>query len=220
MCSKILLANTTGKDTGPSTGATSRLSGVHPLQACFRDNVLAPLGDRLNGRIAPKVFQSAIDMPWFGSACAKALVRRSEVEAVLIVPGAAGLRKLFDLPWLPFYLIAVYMFHPGLGGIAFAGALVMTTVTMASELMAQRLTLATNRAFVARNRTVISNARSAELLMAMGFASDAARWLVTYENRPDGDYTTIHGSVDGELKAEIRLSFKGTHDLRDLNLNL
>ncbi len=127
---------------------------------------------------------------------------------------------MFDLPWLPFYLIAVYMFHPGLGGIAIAGALVMTTVTIAAELMAQRLTMATNRALVARNSTVVSNARSTELLMAMGFASGAARWLVTYENRPGGDYTTIHGSVDGEFKAEIHLSLRGTHDLKDLNLNL
>jgi ATP-binding cassette subfamily C protein len=40
--------------------------------------------------------------------------------------GSPGLVALFDLPWVPVFLVFVYMLHPYLGALTVAGAVVST----------------------------------------------------------------------------------------------
>src|SRR5215212_9794856 len=83
-------------------------------------------------------------------------------------PGA-----LFDLPWMPIYLAFVYFLHPLLGALTFGGAFILTVLTVVSEIMTKRLHASTRAAALARNTIADSNARNADVLKAMGFASRA-----------------------------------------------
>ena len=87
--------------------------------------------------------------------------------------GSQGPVALFDLPWMPLYLIFVYMLHPYLGALTFAGAFVLSMLTIATELMTRRLASSTHQAAIARNAIANFNARNAEILKAMGFAGRA-----------------------------------------------
>ncbi|WP_133123899.1 hypothetical protein [Phyllobacterium zundukense] len=134
------------------------------------------------------------------------------------VPGRQGPIALFDLPWLPLFLIAVYAFHdePAL----IIAALTMAIIVVAAELITLRLTAVSNQAITSHISLLQSYERNADLLESMGFASSEARWVVTYEHRSDGPYTVIHGSVKGDVEAQFVLSIKGTHDVADLHKNL
>jgi Ca2+-binding RTX toxin-like protein len=44
--------------------------------------------------------------------------------------------------------------------------------------------------------------------------------IVTHETRADGDYTVVHGSVDGDADAEFRINIAGTHNLTSTDFNL
>jgi Ca2+-binding RTX toxin-like protein len=50
--------------------------------------------------------------------------------------------------------------------------------------------------------------------------SGPAQLAVTHENRADGDYTVVSGSVDGDGTAEFRLNIKGNHNLTNSDFNL
>ena len=80
---------------------------------------------------------------------------------------------MFDLPWMPIYLAFVYFLHPLLGALTFAGAFVLTVLTIVSEVLTKRLSVDTRKAAIARNTIADSNARNAEVLKAMGFAGRA-----------------------------------------------
>ena len=93
--------------------------GLYLFQGMFdviRSQVLVRMGARLDRRIAPLAHQVAIDMPRFGFSTAEALERGRDVDTVRGFLGSQGPIALFDLPWMPLYLVFVYMLHPWLGG--------------------------------------------------------------------------------------------------------
>ncbi len=150
--------------------------GLYMFQGLFdiiRSQVLVRVGARLDRKISPIAHQVAIDMPRFGFSTAEALERGRDVDTVRGFLGSQGPVALFDLPWMPLYLIFVYMLHPYLGALTFAGAFVLSILTIVTELMTRRLASATHQAAIARNAIADSNARNADILKAMGFAGRA-----------------------------------------------
>ena len=68
-------------------------------------------------RLAHRV---AIDMPRFGFSTSEALERGRDVDTVRGFLGSQGPAALFDLPWMPIYLVFIYFLHPMLGALTFA----------------------------------------------------------------------------------------------------
>ena len=190
------------------------------LQAFVASRVLTSLVSRIDQLITFKAHQTMISMPGFGFANAESLERKSNEGAACNVPGRKRPAALFDLPWLPLYLVAVYAFHDDLGLAAVVGALAMVAIAITAEFVTMRLTTAGNQAITSHISMLQACQRNAGLLECMGFASSKAHWVVTYECRPDGSYTVIHGSVEGDVNAQVVLSIKGTHDIADLCKNL
>src|SRR5581483_3166797 len=139
----------------------------------FRTQVLIRVGARLDRKIAPLAHRVAIDMPRFGFSTSEALERGRDVDTVRGFLGSQGPSALFDLPWMPVYLVFVYLLHPLLGALTLRGAFVLACLTVLSEILTKRLHASTRNAALARNTIADSNARNAEVLKAMGFASRA-----------------------------------------------
>jgi ATP-binding cassette subfamily C protein len=74
---------------------------------------------------------------------------------------------------MPLYLAFVYFLHPLLGALVLGGAVVLTLLTIATEIMTRRLAGSTHQAAIERNAIADSNARNAEILKAMGMAKRA-----------------------------------------------
>lgn len=150
--------------------------GLYMFQGGFdvvRSQILVRVGARLDKKIAPLAHRVAIDMPRFGFSTSEALERGRDVDTVRGFLGSQGPAALFDLPWMPIYLAFIYFLHPLLGALTFAGAFVLTVLTIVSEIMTKRLHGSTRKAAVVRNTIADSNARNAEVIRAMGFAGRA-----------------------------------------------
>lgn len=150
--------------------------GLYLFQGLFdviRSQVLVRVGARLDRRIAPLAHQVAIDMPRFGFSTSESLERGRDVDTVRGFLGGQGPTALFDLPWMPLYLAFVYFLHPLLGALVLGGAVVLTLLTIATEIMTRRLASSTHQAAIERNAIADSNARNAEILKAMGMAKRA-----------------------------------------------
>ncbi|GGH19475.1 type I secretion protein [Alsobacter metallidurans] len=150
--------------------------GLYLFQGGFdiiRSQVLVRVGARLDQAIAPIAHRVAIDMPRYGFSTSEALERGRDVDTVRGFLAGQGPAALFDLPWIPIYLAFVYALHPWLGALTFAGAFVLTLLTLAGEIGCRRLNATTRQTGIARNNVAECNARNAEVLKAMGFASRA-----------------------------------------------
>ncbi|MFD1327187.1 type I secretion system permease/ATPase [Mycoplana ramosa] len=152
--------------------------GLYLFQGLFdiiRSQVLIRVGARLDKKLAPLAHEVAVDMPRFGFSTAEALERGRDVDTVRGFLGSQGPIALFDLPWMPLFLVFVYILHPFLGALTIGGAFVLTMLTIATELMTRRWNKALHEAVINRNTIADSNARNADILKAMGFARRAVQ---------------------------------------------
>lgn len=150
--------------------------GLYLFQGCFdviRSQVLVRVGARLDKDVAPLAHRVAIDMPRFGFSSTEALERGRDVDTVRGFLGSQGPAALFDLPWIPLYLAFVYFLHPWLGALTLAGAVVLTLLTILSEVLARSLSGSSRQAAITRNAIAESHARNAEVVRAMGFSGRA-----------------------------------------------
>lgn len=181
--------------------------GLYLFQGAFdviRSQVLVRVGSRLDKKIAPLAHRVAIDMPRFGFSTSEALERGRDVDTVRGFLGSQGPTALFDLPWIPIYLAFVYFLHPLLGALTLGGALVLTVLTVLSEILTKRLHASTRSAAIARNTIADSNARNADVLKAMGFADR----VVGRFNAANGEHLQLQSrtnDISGTIAALSRV---------------
>ena len=170
----------------------------------LRSQILVRVGGRLDRQISPLAHRVVVDMPRFGYSTAEALERGRDVDTLRNFMGSQGPIALFDIPFMPVFLIFVYLLHPLLGALTLGGMVVLTILTVITEIMTRRLTSATQQAAVFRNGIAKSNASNAEVIKAMGFASSAvARY--TLANRDHLDLHTRANDISGTFGAISRV---------------
>ncbi|KRE14438.1 type I secretion protein [Bosea sp. Root483D1] len=141
----------------------------------IRSRVLSRIGARFDHEVAPIAHRVTIDMPRFGFSTTEALERGRDVDTVRSFLGGQGPGALFDLPWIPIYLGFIYLLHPWLGALTLGGAVVLSLLTLASEIVARRIAGEARQSALGRSTIAESNARNAEVLKAMGFAGRATQ---------------------------------------------
>ncbi len=84
---------------------------------------------------------------------------------------------LLDTPWLPFYVLLIYIFHPLLGVVATIGMLLMVVLTWLNEKLSKKTLEAMQESTRAAGRYIDTSLRNAEAVKAMGMRpAIVARW--------------------------------------------
>jgi PrtD family type I secretion system ABC transporter len=192
----------------PTLLALSALAiGLYVFQGVFetiRSQILVRVGANMDRQLAPLAHKVAIDMPRFGFSTSESLERGRDVDTVRGFLGSQGPMALFDLPWLPLYLIFVYALHPYLGALVIGGAFVLSMLAILTELLTRKLAGATHQAVMARNAISDSNTRNAEVLRAMGFSGRAVDRF-TDANKDHLALQTRANDLSGTLSAVSRI---------------
>lgn len=175
----------------PTLAALSVLViGLYLFQGVFdviRSQLLVRMGARFDRMLAPIAHRVSVDMPRFGFSTGEALERGRDVDTIRTFMGSQGPVALFDLPWVPLYILFVYFLHPVLGAVTLGGAITLALLTVWTELRSRKLATAAQQAQLARNAVADSNARNADIIKAMGFSSRA----VSRFNTANQDHLTL-----------------------------
>jgi PrtD family type I secretion system ABC transporter len=171
----------------PTLVALSALAiGLYLFQGMFdilRSQILVRIGARLDARLAPMAHSVVIEMARYGYSTSEALERGRDVDVVRGFLGSQAPVAFFDLPWMPLFLGFVYLLHPMLGLVTMAGAVVLMSLTVATELLTRRPGKETHQAAVLRSTLADSHARNADILRAMGFGGRAVARFETANAR-------------------------------------
>jgi ATP-binding cassette subfamily C protein len=104
-----------------------------------------------------------------------------DLEAIRGFLSGPGAIAIFDMPWLPIYLLACYLFHPWLGYAAMLAATLLIGLTALTDLLSAG---PTRRAFEAQSRrnSLADNAqRGSEAIRAMGMLpAFTERWQAAH----------------------------------------
>jgi len=142
-----------------------------------RGRIMARIGARIQDRLDRRVFSAALRRLTLQPGDPVALAAQRDLEAVQRLWASPVLLAIFDIPWTPFFIAAIFIFHPLMGWLAVAGGIILVIVT----IMNQRMTLGplqrTNAATLRAEMMSDAIKQEAELVQALGMTEAAFdRW--------------------------------------------
>ncbi len=141
---------------------------------------------RIMGRVAAR-FQAALDLRVFDAVLRRAAVQNDELaqtglrdlESVQRLMSSPVLMAFFDIPWTPFFIVAIMIFHPWMGYLAIVGGAILIVVTLINQIVSKTPTQKSNSAVMQAERTSDQIRSEAEMVQALGMREDAfKRWMV------------------------------------------
>ncbi|QIB64748.1 type I secretion system permease/ATPase [Kineobactrum salinum] len=140
-----------------------------------RGQILLRLGLRL---------QLLLDQRVFGLSFREALYTGGKAAQGQALTDLAGLRQyiagsgpvaLFDAPWLPVYLLVLYLLHPLFGLVALVSAAVLLGLALLNANLSRAPLQEAGAASLDSNAFVVKNLRNAEVVESMGMLADVRR---------------------------------------------
>ena len=152
----------------------------------IRSRILVRVGASLDQSISERVYDSLVRLPLKAGNRGDGLQSLRDLDNVRSFLSGMGPIALFDLPWIPLYLIICFEFHTLIGLTALFGAIVLCTLTLLTEIYSRKPGKETAGLSVSRIGLAESSRRNAEALVAMGMARRlAARWSETNQKYMD-----------------------------------
>ena len=146
----------------------------------LRARILVQAGLRMDANLNERVLSAAfrLNLRQTGANAGQALGDLTTVRQFLT---GNGLLAFFDAPWVPIFIIVIFLLHPMLGWVSLAGGLLLIGLTYLTEWATHKPLESANGVGVAANQFATNSFRNAEVIEAMGmFAALRQRWYALH----------------------------------------
>ena len=131
-----------------------------------RGRFLLRVGNWLDHRLSDEIIASALGARLAGlSGSAQSLRDLATVRGTLSSP---AINAFVDAPWVPAFILIIWLMHPLLGLIALVAALILAAVALTNEILSRQALSRAGRLSLAATQSVDSALRNAEVIQAMG----------------------------------------------------
>lgn len=191
---------------------TAMAAGLLLLMAVLdliRAHILIQAGLQVDERLNTQVFSAVFDQTLQGGRGQRVQALR-ELDSLRHFLSGPGPSTCFDTPWVPLYLVVVFLFHPALGAVALVGAVALFGTALLNEMMTRRpLQSATMQAADAGGFAE-TTLRNAEVLQAMGMLpSIRKRWLERHARALEyQSLASKHGAALTSLSKFLRITLQ------------
>lgn len=131
-----------------------------------RGQVMQRAAAWIESRVAPEGFERALESQLRGRPYRMEALR--DLGMCRSWLGSPGALAVYDVPWVPIYLGAIFVLHPILGCIALGGAVLLFCLTLLNEFTTSSLLRQASTAAMASQRRADAVARNAEVIDSMG----------------------------------------------------
>jgi ATP-binding cassette, subfamily C, type I secretion system permease/ATPase len=133
-----------------------------------RARILSRLGQRIDARLSSIVYSVSNSLPVRLGKQAARMRPVQDLDVVRQFLSGPGPAAIFDIPWLPFYLGIVFLFHPILGVLGLAGAVIIIILIGLNEMMSRGPSEEAAGQAGRRSAEVEIGQRNSEVVTAMG----------------------------------------------------
>jgi len=134
----------------------------------IRGRILIRIGSSLDESLDTRVFDTVARLPLKAGQRSDGMLPIRDLDSVRSFLSGLGPVAMFDLPWMPFYILICFAFHPAIGLTALGGAIILTGVTLATEHLTRGPIKESTGFAITRNGLAETSRRNAEALIAMG----------------------------------------------------
>ena len=148
------------------------------LLDAVRARVMTRLSARFQAGLEARVFRASLGRSALFPADGPAALALRDLDSIRQLLAAPVFLALFDLPWAPLFLMAVFIFHPWMGVLAVAGGLVLIAVTLANQWVTRRGVLSAQAALQRAERLSDQLRDEADLIQSLGMrGAGFTRWM-------------------------------------------
>lgn len=163
-----------------------------------RARFLARVGGWLEASLSGKVIASALAMRLAGGGISSQPLRDlGTLRASLASP---GFNAVIDAPWVPVFIVIIWLMHPMLGLIALGAAIVLFAIGFLNELICRPALRRAAQLSIAATQSVDAALRNAEAVQAMGMLPALVK---------SHDHTTFQSRVAHQQAADRGAAFVG-----------
>ncbi len=177
---------------------------------------MARLGNLLDHQLSNAAFAQFTMGVLSGNHLQKCTQPLHDLHQVRRFLGGTGALAIFDLPWMPFYLLVAFALHPALGLLGIGGAGILVFVAFLNERSSHRVVEQAQAAAGKGEAIAQSVRRNAEAVAAMGmFTTLREHWQNVHGKSIDignhsGNCQSLYGSVTKSLRLAIQSLILGT----------
>lgn len=151
----------------------------------YRSKVLISFGVLLDQRVSAHVFGALFEGAARGMPQARSQALR-DLDAFRQMLTGPAFGVLFDLPWMPLFMLVLFVVDPVIGVITFLGALVLLGVALLQDIRTRPLMKEANDAALRSYGFTDQALRNNEVVRAMGLTEPlASRWRVFRQTTMD-----------------------------------
>ena len=144
-----------------------------------RGRLMARIGARFQDRLDRRVFAASMRRLSVAPNDPLAINAQRDLEAIQRLMSSPVLLAIFDIPWAPFFLAAIFIFHPWLGYLSVAGGVVLIGVTWMNQAATRVPMQDANRTTMMAERYAEQIKSEAELVQSLGMRNATFdRWQV------------------------------------------
>lgn len=150
------------------------------LLEVVRSRVLVRVGNKLDSMLSQRIFDNLFELERKAPGRSSSMPLNDLTQVRQFMTGN-GLFAFFDAPWMPIYIIVLFIFHPAFGFFAILAAIVLVGITVANEYSTKEKLAEANNLSRASTIYVDSNIRNAEVVNAMGMRNNISKiWADKY----------------------------------------
>jgi ATP-binding cassette subfamily C exporter for protease/lipase len=159
--------------------------GLFALMALLewvRSQILVQVSNKLDASLSDQVFKSTflMNLKGTGVSASQSLGDLATVRQFLT---GAGLFAFFDIPWLPIYLLTIFMVNVWVGWFALGAIIILGALAWANEAVTRKPLTDAGKFATVSSEQATSQLRNAEAIQAMGMLPRlTSRWLSVHQN--------------------------------------
>lgn len=142
-----------------------------------RGRVMARAGARFQTLLDLRVFEAVLRRSVAPADRAKPNTASRDLESVRQLVSGPAPFAMFDIPWTPIFIAAIFLFHPLLGFIAIAGGILLVVLTVLNQIRSRRPSAESQMAGAEADNLGEALRQNAEAVQGLGMRSiGMARW--------------------------------------------
>lgn len=183
------------------TGAAMLSLALLAVLTWLRSRLLVSVGVQFNQMLSEDVFRANMhDSGGPAGLPPAASGSLGDVQTLRGFLSGGGIFAFFDIPWIPVYLLCMYLLHPAMGILGLVGAFIVLTLGILTERMTRKRLEAANNMNALSSRMTASALRNADIVRSMGMIGNMVSGWGKINQRVLG-LQTVASAKAGGIKA-------------------
>jgi ATP-binding cassette, subfamily C, bacterial PrsD len=167
-------------------GLSAIVLAAYLFQAYFeaaRSRMLSRIGTLFDVSLQKRIYLALATLPLRGAKAMIAQQPLRDLDQIRIFMSGIGPTAFLDMPWIPIFVIALFIFHPAIGLVAMLGAATIIALTVAAERRARAATKFSMHCSAQRQVFADATRQNAEAIRALGMTGRLTeRWREANEH--------------------------------------